>query len=92
MARTSLDQVPSEKLEEVANSYNAKTVDDFFAAIGYGAISAQQVLGKLEVVADVDDVRLPQVAPPSTKAGRGARARSGRSADAFQQVLPSDPR
>ena len=45
--------------------YNYDTLDDFYAAIGYGAISAQPVVMRLGVV---DDARatLPTVAPPQT--------------------------
>jgi GTP pyrophosphokinase len=74
LARTSLDEIPREKLEELAEQHNAKNVDDFFAAVGYGAIGSQQVVARLGVVDDVREVRLPQVAPPSPQAG-GVRVR-----------------
>ena len=74
LARTSLDKIPNEKLEELTDQYNMKTIDDFFAAVGYGAISAQQVVSKMDVVDDVSEVTLPHVAPPPSQIG-GVRVR-----------------
>ncbi len=74
LARTSLDKIPHEKLEELAEQHNFKTVDDFFAAIGYGQVGPQQVVSRLGVVDDVHDVHLPQVAPPPPQPG-GVRVR-----------------
>jgi guanosine-3',5'-bis(diphosphate) 3'-pyrophosphohydrolase len=74
LARTSLDKIPVEQLEELAEQYSAKTVDDFYAAVGYGAISTQQVVTRLGVVDDVHAVHLPQVAPAPARPG-GVRVR-----------------
>jgi guanosine-3',5'-bis(diphosphate) 3'-pyrophosphohydrolase len=74
LARTSLDKIPHDKLEELADQHNFKSVDDFLAAVGYGQIGAQQIVSKLGVVDDVDEVELPQVAPPPPQAG-GVRVR-----------------
>ncbi len=74
LARTSLDKIDHDKLEELAEHHNLKTVDDFFAAIGYGQIGPQQVVSRLGVVDDVDEVQLPQVAPPPPQPG-GVRVR-----------------
>ncbi len=74
LARTSLDRVPSEKLDELVEQHNYKTVDDFYAAVGYGQIGAQQIVSRLGVVDDVDQVQLPQVAPPPPQPG-GVRVR-----------------
>jgi GTP diphosphokinase / guanosine-3',5'-bis(diphosphate) 3'-diphosphatase len=74
LARTSLDKIDHDKLEELADQHNLKTVDDFLAAIGYGQIGAQQVVSRLGVVDDVDEVQLPQVAPPPPQPG-GIRVR-----------------
>jgi GTP pyrophosphokinase len=74
LARTSLDKIPSEQWEELTEQHNFKTVDDFFAAVGYGQIGPQQIVSRLGVVDDVDDVRLPQVAPPQPQPG-GVRVR-----------------
>ncbi|HXG40750.1 MAG TPA: bifunctional (p)ppGpp synthetase/guanosine-3',5'-bis(diphosphate) 3'-pyrophosphohydrolase [Candidatus Limnocylindrales bacterium] len=64
LARTSIAAIGPERLTEVAKSYSHDTLDDFFAAIGYGAISAQQVVMRLGVVDDGGSVALPTFAPP----------------------------
>ena len=74
LARTSLDKIPHEQFDELADQYNLKSADDFFAAVGYGAIGAQQVVSRLGVVDDVHQVRLPQVAPSVPQPG-GIRVR-----------------
>jgi GTP pyrophosphokinase len=63
LARTSLGAVGTDKLVEVARQFNYDTVDDFFAAVGYGAVSAQSVVMRLGVVDDGQS-QLPTVAPP----------------------------
>ncbi len=63
LARRTIASVGHERLTEVAHSFNFDTEDDFFAAIGYGAISAQQVVTRLGVVDDAE-LTLPAVAPP----------------------------
>ncbi len=74
------------------SQYNYETVDDFYAAIGYGAVSAQTVVMKLGVVDDV------QSTLPHGRAAAEARAdrrRPGqgrrRPAGPLRQVLPPDP-
>jgi guanosine-3',5'-bis(diphosphate) 3'-pyrophosphohydrolase len=62
LARTSLSAVGHERLLEVGRQYNFEAADDFYAAIGYGAISAQQVVMRLGVVDD-GQTALPTVAP-----------------------------
>jgi guanosine-3',5'-bis(diphosphate) 3'-pyrophosphohydrolase len=62
LARTSLGAVGGDRLAEVARQYNFDQVDDFFAAVGYGAIGAQQVVMRLGVVDDTQ-LALPTVAP-----------------------------
>ncbi|CAN5650178.1 bifunctional (p)ppGpp synthetase/guanosine-3',5'-bis(diphosphate) 3'-pyrophosphohydrolase [soil metagenome] len=74
LARTSLERIPGEQLSELADHYGQRSEDDFFAAVGYGAISAQQVVSRLGVVDDAHEVQLPQVAPPPAKPG-GVRVR-----------------
>src|SRR6187401_3686197 len=49
LARTSIQAVGLDRIAEVAKSYNHDATDDFFAAIGYGAISAQNVVMRLGV-------------------------------------------
>ena len=47
----------------MARQLNYESIDDFFAAVGYGAVSAQSVVMKLGV-ADDTQVALPTIAPP----------------------------
>ena len=54
----------------MAKSYNYETVDDFYAAIGYGAINAQQVVTRLGVVDDAE-LRIPAIAPANLPARTG---------------------
>jgi GTP pyrophosphokinase len=63
LARTSISAIGQEKLLEVARQFNHDTVDDFLAAIGYGAIGTQSVVMRLGVVDD-SQAALPTVAPP----------------------------
>ena len=74
LARTSLDKIDHRDLDGLVEQYNMKSLDDFLAAIGYGQISPQQVVSRLGVVDDVDEVPLPQVAPPPAQPG-GVRVR-----------------
>ncbi|HEY8987649.1 MAG TPA: bifunctional (p)ppGpp synthetase/guanosine-3',5'-bis(diphosphate) 3'-pyrophosphohydrolase, partial [Candidatus Limnocylindrales bacterium] len=62
LARKSLQAVGTEKIADVGKQYNHETLDDFYAAIGYGAVSAQQVVMRLGVLDDTE-VGLPTVAP-----------------------------
>jgi GTP diphosphokinase / guanosine-3',5'-bis(diphosphate) 3'-diphosphatase len=70
LARTTIAAVGTEKIGEVAKQLNYESVDDFYAAIGYGAIGAQSVVMRLGVVDDSQS-QLPTVAPPQqlTRAG-----------------------
>ena len=62
------------------------------AAIGYGAISAQQVVMRMGVVDDADEVVLPQVAPPMPGAHRRRPGQGRRRPDGpIREVLPSHP-
>ncbi|MBA2316072.1 MAG: bifunctional (p)ppGpp synthetase/guanosine-3',5'-bis(diphosphate) 3'-pyrophosphohydrolase [Chloroflexi bacterium] len=70
LARTSVGAVGQDRLLEVARQYNFDTPDDFYAAVGYGAISAQQVVMRLGVVDD-GHTALPTVAPASLPARTG---------------------
>jgi guanosine-3',5'-bis(diphosphate) 3'-pyrophosphohydrolase len=62
LARKSIQVVGHDRIAEVVKQYNHDSLDDFYAAIGYGAISAQQVVSRLGVVDD-EEVGLPTVAP-----------------------------
>ena len=74
LARTTLDRIDHGELEGILDHYGMKSLDDFLAAIGYGQISAQQVVSRLGVVDDAEQVQLPQVAPPPPTPG-GIRVR-----------------
>jgi GTP diphosphokinase / guanosine-3',5'-bis(diphosphate) 3'-diphosphatase len=74
LARTTLDKIDHGELEGILDHYGMKSLDDFLAAIGYGQISAQQVVSRLGVVDDAEQVQLPQVAPPPPAPG-GVRVR-----------------
>ena len=64
LARTSLERVGTERVAEMAELYKFPTVDDFLAAVGYGAVSAQQAVIRMGVVDDSNEAVLPQTAPP----------------------------
>ncbi|MBA2372792.1 MAG: bifunctional (p)ppGpp synthetase/guanosine-3',5'-bis(diphosphate) 3'-pyrophosphohydrolase, partial [Chloroflexi bacterium] len=72
LARTSAATVGADRIAEVGKLYNFETADDFFAAIGYGAVSAQSVVTRLGVVDD-EKLALPPVAPPQTPRTGGVR-------------------
>ncbi|MGI8703416.1 MAG: RelA/SpoT family protein [Candidatus Limnocylindrales bacterium] len=75
LARTSLERLGTERIAEVVELYKYSTVDDFFAAIGYGAIGAQAVVTRLGVVDDANETVLPQVAPPAPSQSGGVRVK-----------------
>ena len=64
LARTSLERVGNERVAEMSELYRFPTVDDFLAAVGYGAVSAQQVVIRMGVADDSNEAVLPPVAPP----------------------------
>ena len=94
LARKSLQSVGNERIAEVGRTvYNHETLDDFYAAIGYGAVSAQQVVARLGVLDDTE-VGLPTVAPQNLPVADGRRPGQGRRRPPrpVREVLPSDPR
>ena len=64
LARKSIQSVGNDRILDVGRQYAYETLDDFYAAIGYGAVGAQQVVMRLGVVDDAELV-LPTVAPPT---------------------------
>ncbi len=62
LARKTIQAVGVDRIAELGRAYNHDSLDDFYAAIGYGAVSAQQVVARLGVVDDTE-VGLPTVAP-----------------------------
>ncbi len=92
LARTSVGAVGQDKIAEVGRQFNYETADDFYAAIGYGAVGPQTVVMRLGVVDDGQS-QLPTVAPPQQtrhrrRAGQGRR----RPARPVRQVLFADSR
>jgi GTP pyrophosphokinase len=71
LARTSTSAVGQDRLLEVARQFNHDSLDDFYAAVGYGAIGAQSVVMRLGVVDDTQLTALPTTAPPVQPARAG---------------------
>ena len=75
LARKSLQSVGNDRIAEVGRTvYNHDTIEDFYAAIGYGAVSAQQVVARLGVLDDTE-VGLPTVAPTQPPRTGGVRVK-----------------
>ena len=74
LARTSIQAVGLERIAEVAKTYQHDSVDDFYAAIGYGAISTSQVVIRLGVLDD-GETSLPTIAPPQPARTGGVRVK-----------------
>ncbi len=70
LARTSIQAVGLERVAEMAKAYNYESIDDFYAAIGYGAVAAQQVVTRLGVVDDAQ-LHVPAVAPSTIPVRNG---------------------
>ncbi len=70
LARKSIQVVGQERLAETAKAYNFDTIDDFYAAIGYGAIGATSVVMKLGVVDDAEGA-VPTLAPATVATPTG---------------------
>jgi len=74
LARTSIQAVGLDRVADVAKNYQHESVDDFFAAIGYGAISAQQVVMRLGVLDDGAST-VPTIAPQQPARTGGVRVK-----------------
>jgi GTP diphosphokinase / guanosine-3',5'-bis(diphosphate) 3'-diphosphatase len=75
LARKSLQSVGNDRIAEVGRTvYNHDTIEDFYAAIGYGAVSAQQVVARLGVLDDTE-VGLPTIAPTQPPRTGGVRVK-----------------
>ncbi len=70
LARTSLGAVGQDRILEIARAYKFDNLDDFYAAVGYGAVGAQQVVTRLGVVDDAQ-LALPPTAPPPSPSRQG---------------------
>jgi GTP pyrophosphokinase len=75
LARTSLGAVGAERILEIARAYKYENLDDFYAAIGYGAVGAQQVVTRLGVVDDAQLALPPTTPPPSQLRAGGVRVK-----------------
>ena len=62
------------KLAEIAQQYKIREIDDFYAAIGYGAISSASVVSKLEIHDDAA-ITLPEEAPPAAPSTTGVKVK-----------------
>jgi GTP diphosphokinase / guanosine-3',5'-bis(diphosphate) 3'-diphosphatase len=74
LAHETLGSLAGEKLLEIAGQLHYRELDDFYAAIGYGAVSPASVVSKLEVHDDVA-IALPEVAPPAAPSTSGVRVK-----------------
>jgi GTP pyrophosphokinase len=74
LAHETLLTIDAEKLSEIAQQLRFKELDDFYAAIGYGAVSPASVVSKLEIHDDVE-ITLPEVAPPSLPSTTGVKVK-----------------
>ncbi len=75
LARSSLERIGADRLAEMAEAYRYSNLDDFYAAVGYGAVSAQQVVTRFGVIDDANETVLPQVAPPVPARTGGVRVK-----------------
>ena len=74
LARTSIQAVGLDRVSEIAKAYQHEGLDDLYAAIGYGAINAQQVVMRLGVLDD-GHAALPTVAPTQPARTGGVRVK-----------------
>jgi GTP pyrophosphokinase len=74
LAHETLASIDTDKLTEIASQLHYREVDDFYAAIGYGAVSPASVVSKIEVHDDVA-IALPEVAPPAAPSTTGIRVK-----------------
>jgi guanosine-3',5'-bis(diphosphate) 3'-pyrophosphohydrolase len=75
LARTSAGAVGQDRIMEIARAYNFENLDDFYAAVGYGAIGAQQVVTRLGVMDDAQLALPPTAPPPSPDRQGGVRVK-----------------
>ena len=74
VARLTLGSVDAARLTEISQQMHFRELDDFYAAIGYGAVSPTSVVSKLEIHDDVE-ITLPEVAPPTAPSTSGVRVK-----------------
>jgi GTP pyrophosphokinase len=74
LAHETLAGIDAAKLTELAGQYRYRELDDFYAAIGYGAVSPASVVSKLEIHDDAA-IMLPEEAPPAAPSTTGVRVK-----------------
>jgi GTP diphosphokinase / guanosine-3',5'-bis(diphosphate) 3'-diphosphatase len=74
VAHETLASIDADKIGQIAGQLHYREMDDFLAAIGYGAVSPSSVVSKLEVHDDVA-IALPEVAPPAEPSTSGVRVK-----------------
>ncbi|MEK6720885.1 MAG: bifunctional (p)ppGpp synthetase/guanosine-3',5'-bis(diphosphate) 3'-pyrophosphohydrolase [Chloroflexota bacterium] len=77
LARTTIAAIGVDRVAEVGRHYSFDALDDLFAAIGYGAVGAQQVVSRLGVLDDAE-LALPAVAPPAPPRTGGVKVKGVR--------------
>ncbi len=87
LARTSIAAVGPDQIAEVArHRTTTTTLDDFYAAIGYGAVGAQPVVMRLGVV---DDARARCRPSPRRRSSSGPAASGSRASATSSSASPS---
>ena len=74
LAHETLGSIDIAKLTEISQRHRYRELDDFYAAIGYGAVSPASVVSKLEIHDDVA-IMLPEIAPPAAPSTTGIRVK-----------------
>jgi GTP pyrophosphokinase len=72
ISQRSLADLPADDLARAATELNMHDVESLFAALGYGALSAPQVVTKLGILDDVEQAiphQAPVAPPPTAKGG-----------------------
>jgi len=64
IAQRPLSDIPDADLQRVTEKLNLHDIDTLFASLGYGAITASQVITRLGIVDD-EELAIPEVAPPA---------------------------
>jgi len=74
LAHETLAGIDGAKLMEIAAQHRYRELDDFYAAIGYGAVSSASVVSKLEIHDDAA-ITLPEEAPPAAPSTTGVKVK-----------------
>jgi len=71
LAQIKLSDIGADAFTDVVSQLGLKGMDDVFAQLGYGALTAHQVIARLGVIDDEEEEEIPSVAPPApTGAGQ----------------------